>query len=121
MLDPVWGLILPLGYDSSAEVGVGNPLEGRRALARLERQYLDAQRAVDHESLHDLSRETLARVERARKSLNAIERNLPSVLATAQDINRQRERRAKERPGSGTGDVGRGGRGCSARCGRRAS
>jgi hypothetical protein len=56
VLDPVWGLILPLGYDSSAEVGAGNPLEGRRALARVERQYLDAQRAVDHESLHDLSR-----------------------------------------------------------------
>ena len=67
-----------------------------RSLA-VERQYLDAQRALGHESLHDLGRETLARVERERESLDAIELNLRTVLATAQDIDRQRERRAKER------------------------
>ena len=67
-----------------------------RSLA-VERQYLDAQRALGHESLHDLGRETLARVERERESLDAIERNLRRVLATAQDIDRQRERRARER------------------------
>lgn len=63
----------------------------------VERQYLDAQRALGHESLHDLGRETLAGVERERESLDAIELNLRAVLATAQDIDRQRERRAKER------------------------
>ena len=67
-----------------------------RSLA-VERQYLDAQRALGHESLHDLGRETLARVERERESLDAIELNLRTVLATAQDIDRQRERRARER------------------------
>jgi hypothetical protein len=66
-----------------------------RSLA-VERQYLDAERALDHESLHDLGRETLARVERERESLDAIELNLRRVLTTAQDIDRQRERRAKE-------------------------
>jgi len=66
-----------------------------RSLA-VERQRLDAQRALDHESLHDLGREALARVQRERESLDAIERNLRTVLATAQDIDRQRERRAKE-------------------------
>ena len=67
-----------------------------RSLA-VERQYLDAERALGHESLHDLGRETLARVERERESLDAIELNLRRVLATAQDIDRQRERRARER------------------------
>jgi hypothetical protein len=65
-----------------------------RSLA-VERQYLDAERALGHESLHDLGRETLARVERERESLDAIELNLRRVLATAQDIDRQRERRAR--------------------------
>jgi uncharacterized protein YmfQ (DUF2313 family) len=68
----------------------------RRSLA-VERQYLDAQRALDHESLHDLGRQTLARVERERESLDAIELNLRKVLATAQDLDRQREHRAKQR------------------------
>ena len=63
----------------------------------VDRQYLGAERALGHESLHDLGRETLARVERERESLDAIELNLRTVLATAQDIDRQRERRAKER------------------------
>jgi hypothetical protein len=36
-------------------------------------------------------------VERERESLDAIELNLRRVLATAQDIDRQRERRARER------------------------
>jgi hypothetical protein len=67
-----------------------------RSLA-VERQYLDAQRALDHESLHDLGRDTLARVERERESLDAIELNLRRVLARAQDIDRQRQRRARER------------------------
>jgi hypothetical protein len=67
-----------------------------RSLA-IERQYLDAQRALDHESLHDLGRETLARIERERESLDAVELNLRTVLTTAQDIDRQRERRARER------------------------
>lgn len=67
-----------------------------RSLA-VERQYLDAERALGHESLHDLGRETLARVERERESLDAIELNLHRVLATAQNIDQQRERRARER------------------------
>jgi hypothetical protein len=66
-----------------------------RSLA-VERQFLDAERALDHESLHDLGRETLARVERERESLDAIELNLRKVLASAQDVDRQRERRARE-------------------------
>jgi len=67
-----------------------------RSLA-VERQYVDAERALDHESLQDLGRETLARVERERESLDAVERNLRAVLATALDIDRQRAQRARER------------------------
>ena len=63
----------------------------------VERQNLDAERALGHESLHDLGRQTLARVERERESLDAIELNLRGVLATAQNIDRQRERQARER------------------------
>jgi hypothetical protein len=66
-----------------------------RSLA-VERQFLDAQRALGHDSLRDLGRETLARVEREREPLDAIELNLRRVLATAQDIDRRREHRARE-------------------------
>ncbi len=70
----------------------------------VERQYLDVQRALTHESLQDLGQETLARVERERESLDAVEVNLGTVLATARDIDRRRaeleqmrRKRAEER------------------------
>ena len=70
----------------------------------IERQYLDAERALSHESLQALGQETLARVERERASLDAIETNLRTVLATAQDVDRRRaeldqlrQKRAEER------------------------
>ena len=63
----------------------------------VERQYLDAQRAMDHESLQALGRETLARVERERESLDEVEVNLRKVLATALEIDRERARLAQER------------------------
>jgi hypothetical protein len=70
----------------------------------IERQYLDAERALSHESLHALGQETLARVERERASLDAIETNLRTVLASAQDVDRRRaeleqlrQKRAEER------------------------
>jgi hypothetical protein len=56
----------------------------------VERQYLDARRALDHESLQDLGRETLARLARERESLDAVETNLRGVLAAARDIDRRR-------------------------------
>jgi hypothetical protein len=63
----------------------------------VERQYLDAQRALDHESLQALGRETLARVERERESLDEVEVNLRKVLAAALEIDRERARLALER------------------------
>ncbi len=66
-----------------------------RSLA-VERQSLDAERALDHESLQDLGRQTLARVERERESLDVVERNLRAVLAAALDIDQQRARRVRE-------------------------
>jgi hypothetical protein len=70
----------------------------------VERQYQDAQRALDHESLQDLGRETLARVQRERESLDAVEANLSAVLATARGIDgrraeleQMRRKRAAER------------------------
>lgn len=67
-----------------------------RSLA-VERRYRDAERALDHESLHDLGRETLAGVERERASLDEVEANLRTVLAAALDIDGRRDRRARER------------------------
>ena len=63
----------------------------------VERQYLDAQRALDHESLQALGRETLARVEAEREALDAIETNLRTVLVTARDIDRRRADLARAR------------------------
>ena len=68
---------------------------------KVERQYLDVQRALTHESLQDLGRETLARVERERESLDAVEVNLGTVLATARDIDRRRAELEQERAASG--------------------
>lgn len=70
----------------------------------VERQHQDAERALTHDSLQDLGRATLAQVERERESLDAVEANLRTVLATALDLDRQRielervrRKRAEER------------------------
>jgi hypothetical protein len=63
----------------------------------VERQYLDAQRALGHPSLQALGQESLARVERERESLDAVEANLRTVLSTALDVDQQRARLAQER------------------------
>jgi hypothetical protein len=63
----------------------------------VDRQYQDAQRALAHESLADLARDTLAGVAEERAALDAVEENLRAVLATATGIDMRRERLAQER------------------------
>jgi hypothetical protein len=56
----------------------------------VDRQYVDARRALEHASLVDLAQETLVKVARERESLDAVEANLQKVLRTATDIDRRR-------------------------------
>jgi hypothetical protein len=66
-------------------------------ITAIERQRSDARRALEHESLRALAEETLARIEREQRSLDAIESNVEKVFAAADRIDVARALAARER------------------------